>query len=111
MKSCIFVRYQTYVGMKANQKILNEKCNFFIFFPYKNVRKKLFSSVSASDLKTTKSLLLVTYSSPESLASNQAYPSSPKTQSALLQICYDAHKKILKMKFLRPGMMYKISKS
>ena len=49
--------------------------------------------------------------SPESVASNQAYPSSPKTQSALLQICYNANKKKLKMKFLRPGIMYKISKS
>ena len=37
MKSCIFVRYQTYIGMKANQKKLDEKFNFFIFFPYKNV--------------------------------------------------------------------------
>ena len=89
--------------MKANQKILDEKCNFFIFFPYKNVRKKLFSSVSASNLKTTMSC--------DNLSHNQAYPSSPKTQSALLQICYDAHKFFLKMKFLRPGMMYKISKS
>ena len=78
MKSCIFVRYQTYIGMKANQKKLDEKCNFFIFFPYKNVWKKLFLSVSASNLKTTKSLLLVNYMSPESVASNQAYPSSPK---------------------------------
>ena len=94
MKSCIFVRYQTYIGMKANQKKLDEKCIFFIFFPYKNVWKKLFLSVSASNLKTTKSLLLVNYMSPESVASNQAYPSSPKTQSALLQICYNANKKI-----------------
>ena len=96
MKSCIFVRYQTYIGMKANQKKLDEKCIFFIFFPYKNVWKKLFLSVSASNLKTTKSLLLVNYMSPESVASNQAYPSSPKTQSALLQICYNANKKKIK---------------
>ena len=56
--------------------------------------KNFFLSVSASNLKTTKSLLLVNYMSPESVASNQAYPSSPKTQLALLQICYNANKKI-----------------
>ena len=93
--------------MKANQKILDERCNFFIFFPYKNVRKKLFSSVSASDLKTTKSLLLVNYLSPESVTSNQARP----RQSRLYHRSVTTRTKKLKTKFLHPGMIYKISKS